>query len=270
MTPATFNRESRERPRYRPPTGIPLPKQSRVGGTLGSFLVHLLIILLLIGPWWATKVIEQKMGGGGPGPAGGGGGGNGGTGGVVQERTRLFQVQQPPPPPKPKQEQVVVPPVVKPPPPEVPKPDPPKATPAPDAAKDASAVVGTGGGTGHDGSAGSGPGTGGGVGSGEGTGRGSANGPGTGGGPGRTYPPTVTNLAILPIPVPAKVRPYKLTAYFEVDEKGNTTLLRWNASPDRDYNKKIEAMLREVRFRPAVRWDGTPVRDTTWITAEAP
>lgn len=270
MTPGTFNRESRERPRYRPPTGIPLPKQSSVGGTLGSFLVHLLIILLLIGPWWATKVIEQKMGGGGPGPAGGGGGGNGGTGGVVQERTRLFQVQQPPPPPKPKQEQVVVPPVVKPPPPEVPKPDPPKATPAPDAAKDASAVVGTGGGTGHDGSAGSGPGTGGGVGSGEGTGRGSANGPGTGGGPGRTYPPTVTNLAILPIPVPAKVRPYHLIAYFDVDEKGNTTLLKWNASPDRDYNKKVEAMLKEVRFRPAVRWDGTAVRDTVWLTADAP
>jgi len=25
-----------------------------------------------------------------------------------------------------------------------------------------------------------------------------------------------------------------------------------------------------VKFRPAVRFDGTPVRDTTWITAEAP
>ena len=270
MTPGTFDRESRERPRYRPPVGIPLPRQSSVGGTLGSFLVHLLIILLLIGPWWVTTKLEQKMGGGGPGPAGGGGGGNNGTGGVVQERARLFQVQPPPPPPKPKQEQVVVPPVVKPPPPEVPKPEPPKATPAPDAVKDASQVVGTGGGTGHDGSAGSGPGTGGGVGSGEGTGRGSANGPGTGGGPGRTYPPTVTNLAILPIPVPSKVRPYTLTAYFDVDEKGTTTLLRWNPSPDRDYNKKVEAMLKEVRFRPAVRWDGTPVRDTTWITAQAP
>jgi hypothetical protein len=29
-------------------------------------------------------------------------------------------------------------------------------------------------------------------------------------------------------------------------------------------------MLNEVKFRPAVKWDGTPVRDTTWITAEAP
>jgi protein TonB len=270
MTPGKFDRETREKPRYRGPVGMPLPKQSSVGGTVGSVLVHLIIILLLIGPWWASTVLQQKMGGGGPGPAGGGGGGNNGSGGIVQERTRFVQVQPPPPPPKEKQPQLVVPPVIKPPPPEPPKPEPPKATPAPEATKDASQVVGTGGGTGHDGTAGSGPGTGGGVGSGDGTGRGTSNGPGTGGGAGRTYPPTVTNLAILPIPVPSKVRPYKLTAYFDVDEKGNTTLLRWNESKDRDYNKKIEAMLKEVKFRPAVKWDGTPVRDTTWITAEAP
>ncbi len=270
MTPGKFDRETREKPRYRGPVGMPLPKQSSVGGTVGSVLVHLIIILLLIGPWWASTVMQQKMGGGGPGPAGGGGGGNNGSGGIVQERTRFVQVQPPPPPPKEKQPQLVVPPVIKPPPPEPPKPEPAKATPAPEATKDASQVVGTGGGTGHDGTAGSGPGTGGGVGSGDGTGRGTSNGPGTGGGAGRTYPPTVTNLAILPIPVPSKVRPYKLTAYFDVDEKGNTTLLRWNESKDRDYNKKIEAMLKEVKFRPAVKWDGTPVRDTTWITAEAP
>jgi hypothetical protein len=29
-------------------------------------------------------------------------------------------------------------------------------------------------------------------------------------------------------------------------------------------------MLSEVRFRPAVKQDGTPVRDTVSITAEAP
>jgi protein TonB len=271
MQKAKFDRSTRERPRYRGPVGMPLPKQSSLGGSITSFFVHLLILLLLIGPWWATAVMEQKMGGGGPGPAGGGGGGNGGNGGIVQERTRLIEVA-PPPPPKVKQPDPIIPPPpeIKPPPPEEKKPDPPKATAAPDAVKDASQVNGTGGGTGHDGTAGSGPGTGGGVGSGDGTGRGTANGPGTGGGAGRTYPPTVTNLAILPIPVPNKVRPYKLIAYFDVDEKGNTTLLRWNESKDRDYNKKIEAMLKEVKFRPAVKWDGTPVRDTTWITAEAP
>ncbi len=265
-----LDRNLREKPRYRPPAGMPLPKVSNAKGTLGSIAVHALILLLLIGPWWLTSLIEQKLGGGGPGPAGGGGGGNNGSGGVVQERARMVFVA-PPPPPKEKQPQLIVPPVVKPPPPEEKKPDPPKtATPAAEAVKDASVAIGTGGGTGHDGTAGTGPGTGGGVGSGDGTGRGSNKGPGTGGGEGRIYPPTVTNLAILPIPVPSKVRPYKLIAYFEVDEKGNTTLLRWNESKDSGYNKKIELMLKEVRFKPAVKWDGTPVRDTTWITAEAP
>ena len=108
------------------------------------------------------------------------------------------------------------------------------------------------------------------MGSGIGTGRGSGIGPGTGGGSGKIYPPTPTNLVILPIPVPSKVRPYKLIAYFDVDEKGNTTLLSFNPSKDASYNKKIREMLLEFRFRPAVRADGTPVRDTTWITAEAP
>jgi hypothetical protein len=131
-------------------------------------------------------------------------------------------------------------------------------------------VPGTGGGTGTDGTSGNGPGSGGGVGSGVGTGRGSGNGPGTGGGPGDIYPPQVTNLAILPIPVPSKVRPYKLVAYFDVDEKGNAKLISFNPSRDGGYNKKIREMLAEVRFRPAVRWDGTTVRDTAWITAEAP
>ncbi|MBI3566921.1 MAG: hypothetical protein HY084_01795 [Gemmatimonadetes bacterium] len=255
---------------YRPPIGIPLPKQNRAGGAVASVFLHLLIILLLIGPFWVRQVILTPMeDGGGPGARGGGGGGNGGTGGIVQERLRYMVVQPPPPPPVPKPVPVVAPPVVKPPEPEKPKPEPPKAAPQPDAAKDASQVIGTGGGTGHDGSAGSGPGSGGGVGSGVGTGRGSATGPGTGGGAGRIYPPSVTTLALLPLPVPSKVKPYTLVARFEVDEKGNGKLIDWTPSKDSDYNKKVKAMLEEVRFRPAVRSDGTPVKATYQITAQA-
>jgi hypothetical protein len=108
------------------------------------------------------------------------------------------------------------------------------------------------------------------VGSGIGTGRGSGIGPGTGGGDGTIFPPTVTNLAILPIPVPARVRPYRLVAQFDVDERGNARLIGFNPSRDRAYNNKIREMLAEVRFRPATRADGTPVRDTAVITAEAP
>lgn len=238
-----------------------------------SVLLHALILFLVIGPVWVHDTLDAvREGAGGPGPAGGGGGGNRGTGGLVQERVRFIVPAPAPVAPQAKVEVPVVKPVVPPPTPPQPKPEvaPTPVAPVSAEAKDASLVSGVGGGTGSDGSAGSGPGSGGGVGSGVGTGRGSGVGPGTGGGTGKIYPPTPTNLVILPIPVPAKVRPYKLVAYFDVDEKGNTTLLSFNPSKDSNYNKKIREMLLEFRFRPAVRADGTPVRDTTWISAEAP
>lgn len=233
-----------------------------------SLVLHALIFFLIAGPVWMHDALSAvREGAGGPGPAGGGGGGNRGTGGLIQERVRFVQVA--PPAPVAKVEVPVVKPIVPPPPQPKPEPTPPPAV-APQAeAKDASLVSGVGGGSGTDGSAGSGPGSGGGVGSGVGTGRGSGLGPGTGGGTGKVYPPTPTNLVILPIPVPAKVKPYTLVAYFDVDERGNTTLISFTPSKDASYNRKVREMLLEFRFRPAVRADGTPVRDTTWITAEA-
>lgn len=251
---------------YRPPIGIPLPAQRKAGSAIASVAFHLLILFLILGPIIAHDMImAENEGAGGRGPVGGGGGGRRGS-----APERAVYVQMAPPPaqqvvtPRPR---VVQPPVVKP-------PDPPPVLPTaqPLAVKTSAlpmAVVGTGG-TGSDGTNGLGPGTGGGVGSGEGTGRGSGNGPGTGGGDGRVYPPYVTNLALLPIPVPSRVRPYTLTAVFEVDETGHARLLRFNETRDSDYNKKIRAMLAEVRFRPAVRGDGTPVKDTTSIVASAP
>lgn len=231
-----------------------------------SIFLHVLILLLIAGPYLAREALApDREGAGGPGPTGGGGGGRGGTGG--EQKVRFVRVA-PPVAEAPKAEVPTLrPPVI---PPPQPKPEP-IAPEQPSAdVKDASQVAGAGGGSGKDGSAGSGPGSGGGVGSGVGTGRGSGVGAGTGGGTGKIYPPTVTNLAILPIPVPGKVRPYKLVAYFDVDERGNATLISFTPSRDDGYNRKIREMLAEVRFRPAVRADGTPVRDTTWITAEAP
>ena len=256
---------------YRPPVGIPVPKQRRSGSLLASILLHALIVLFILGPIFVHDVMAARAeGAGGRGPRGGGGGGRNASGALAKERVQFIQVKPPPPPPPTPLPKLVVPPVVKPPEPEPPKPDPPKAQPQPDAAKEASPATGVGGGSGHDGTAGNGPGTGGGAGSGDGPGRGSGNGPGTGGGEGRIFPPTVTNLAILPIPVPSRVKPYKLTACFEVDERGNARLVSWNQSKDNDYNRKIKAMLDEVRFRPAVRWDGVPVKVTDCeLTAEA-
>ena len=76
-------------------------------------------------------------------------------------------------------------------------------------------------------------------------------------------------MPILPIPVPSKVRPYKMVAYFEVDSAGTAKLLSFTPTRDSNYNKRVREMLLEMRFRPATRGNGTPVRDTVMVTAEA-
>ena len=259
---------------FRPPIGIPDPTGGvgRWRGAALSVALHALILFLLLVPLATSDTVQAALtsGAGGPGPAGGGGGGRGGTGGLwreprVTERLHYLQVAPPPPPPPapkpvPKAE---IPPVPPPKPKVEPKPEP-KAEPEPEKnvgvpTPDVSLLPGAGGGTGNDGTAGNGPGTGGGTGSGIGTGQGSGVGPGTGGGEGTIYPPAPTQVFMPPQPAPAKIRPYELVAVFDVDERGNVRSFDFNRSRDGGYNKKIEQMLREIRFRPAVRPDGTPV-----------
>lgn len=76
-------------------------------------------------------------------------------------------------------------------------------------------------------------------------------------------------LPILPLPIPAKVRPYKMVARFEVDSTGAARLIEFNPSRDAGYNKRIRQMLLEIRFRPAVTADGRPVAALAIVTAEA-
>lgn len=258
----------------RPLHGIPEAEKRDPVGLLASGLFHALLLLALILPTLISRQLfePEAQGAGGPGPAGGGGGGARGSGGSSNpERLQFLQLMRPAAPPPPAVLQAPTPPPIVVPPAE-PKPEVPIAPVEAASAPVAPSIAtpGSGGGIGNDGTGGNGPGRGGGIGTGEGTGRGSGIGPGTGGGGQDIYPPTVTNLAILPIPVPNRVRPYKMVATFEVDERGNARLLSFNPSRDSGYNRKIRDMLAEVRFRPATRADGTPVRDTTWITAEAP
>ena len=262
----------------RPLHGIPERDKRGPAGLVVSTLLHLAILIALLLPPIVAHQLDRALttGGGGAGPAGGGGGGTGGTGGatVTPERLQYLQVakpkvaapaavsekiEPPKPEPVPKPKETVITP-----------PTPAESLTRPEATGTTIPTSGTGGGSGIDGSGGNGPGRGGGIGSGVGTGRGSGVGPGTGGGPGDIYPPQVTNLALLPIPVPSKVRPYKMIAWFDVDERGNARLISFNPSRDNNYNKKLRDMLGEMRFRPAVRSDGTPVRDTVSVTAEAP
>lgn len=262
-----------ERPRYRPPIGIPIKKQKRAGSFLLAVLLHILVILLFIVPFTSPELMLEIVGAGGAGPAGGGGGGSRGTGGSKTERVQFVNVAPAPTP-------AVVPPVVKPPeikPPVVPPPVPPPPTPKPqptaptapattDAAADVKSVVtGTGGGAGTDGSAGAGPGSGGGVGSGIGTGKGTGVGPGTGGGPGTIYPPSPTELFLPPLPVPSKAKG-TVVVEFDVDSTGRVLDLQFTQTRDSGYNRKLRDAFASIRFRPAVNASGIPVRGKAQLT----
>lgn len=238
-----------------------------------SSLFHGLIILALVLPPLIARQLTapENEGAGGAGPSGGGGGGTRGSGGEIrQERVRFLHFAQPasaPPPPA-----VTPQPTVTPVPPPEPKPETPVLT-APAAQQPSAAptvaTAGTGGGSGNDGSQGNGPGSGGGIGSGVGTGRGSGTGPGTGGEDGRIFPPKVTNLVIFPPqPEPRGIRPYRIVAQFEVDEQGNARLVDFVGTRDRAYNRRIRDVLSEMRFLPATRADGTPVKAIYPVTAE--
>jgi hypothetical protein len=274
-----------ERPRYRPPIGIP----SRTGGgrrsTVLAVALHLLVVLLVIAPWAAPAVLDEIEGAGGPGPAGGGGGGTLGTGGRrgLGVRERLFYVEVAPTPAPPAA--TPTPPVPKPPEPKPtpvpPTPVPPPVAPTPPAAAPTPApptastevgasapVPGVGGGTGNDGTAGSGPGSGGGVGAGIGTGRGSGIGPGTGGGNAEIFPPQPTEVFIPPLPYPKSVRGTKLLAVFDVDSTGKVLSFEFTETRDGGYNRKLREVLGGFRFRPGTRADGTPVRAKGQIAYE--
>lgn len=269
------------RPPYRPPVGIPSPQPERPWrSAAASVAVHALLLFLVLTPIFASDQVREAIaaGAGGPGPAGGGGGGRGGTGGEnVKERVQYLQVAPPPPPTRQPATPPVVPPLVPPvpPPKRETKPEPvpevrPDSIPAAptvdvdtdvETGVDAALTAGRGGGSGNDGTAGNGPGSGGGTGSGVGTGRGSGAGPGTGGGEGAVYPPSPVALFIVPLPAPEKIKPYAMRAEFDVDEKGQVVAFTFNKSKDGGYNRRLEQMLRDVRFRPAVRAaDGLPVR----------
>jgi hypothetical protein len=262
VTPAA---PSAPRPRYRPPLGLPLKRDSRWGQAV-SFLLHALLILFILAPLFEHDVeLVAERGAGGAGPAGGGGGGRRGSGGESRpEALRFFAA---PPAPPPAATPLVAPQIQQPlpPPPPPPPPDPipviktDVAVEAPPSPNVTAPNPGLGGGTGNDGTAGTGPGTGGGVGTGVGTGKGSANGPGTGGEGGSIYPASPETMLIPPIPVPRSVSGKTLQLLFSLDERGKVLRIEFSSSGDRSYDKQLRAKFLEYKFRPAHKGDGTPV-----------
>lgn len=264
-----------ERPRLRPLIGIPegSTKVNRRQAVIVAVLTHLLIVFLLVFRFRGEITAALTDGAGGPGAAGGGGGGRGGSP-VVPERIQQYQLALPPPA---KSTPSVLPPIA--PVPEVKKPDvvPPKVEPIPLAtspkAPDAPATpgpvsapapgAGEGAGAGKDAGPGTGPGTGGGTGSGIGTGTGSAIGPGTGGGNATIYPPTPRALFVPPNGTPRRLKGKTIVIELEVDEFGKVIAAQFTPrSGDGGYDEQFLASLREQRFRPAVRANGTPVKFT--------
>lgn len=243
---------------------MPRGEQDWRTGSLFSIGFHLVALLLILSPFAiVSDVFEIPQGAGGPGPAGGGGGGMRGSGSIRAEAIRFVQ---PAPPPAPTPAPVKVEPPVVPKPEIIPPPQP--VIQAPKPAELTTAPVGVGGGTGSDGTAGSGSGTGGGVGTGVGTGRGSAVGPGTGGGGEANYPPTPIEMFLPPLPVPDRLKGYRLVVEFDVDEKGKVLSVVFNETSDRGYNRRLREVFKGYRFRPGHRPDGTPIRMKGQIIAE--
>lgn len=255
------------RPPYRVPIGLPWRDEGRRASVLVSIAVHVLIIGLLAVPFFLPDAVLARLeqGAGGAGAAGGGGGGRRGASGSV-ETLRYVRLAPDPvptpttlpavPPPTP----VVVPPTPSlVPPPSAKAPEQQSAAPAPQSTV-AVGTPGTAGGSGSDGTAGAGPGSGGGVGAGVGTGKGGASGPGTGGGTQAAYPPQPIEFFLPPLPAPSNVRGFKFIAQFDVDSTGRVVNVEFTQTPNGDYNRRLFAVLRTMRFRPGTRPDGTPLR----------
>jgi protein TonB len=259
---------------YRVPIGLPLRDEGRKQGALVSIAVHALIIALLLMPIVLTRTVITRIeqGAGGPGPAGGGGGGNGGLQ-APREKLQFVRVA-PEPVPTPKTLPPVPVPVIpklQPPVQQVTPPVQPPVKPMDQALAPTPQVTiaaGLGPGSGHDGTTGNGPGTGGGVGSGIGTGRGSGVGPGTGGGSQVNYLPTPIEFFLPPLPAPKSVQGFKFIAEFDVDSTGRVLDFKFSETRDGDYNRRIVSVLRQLRFRPGTRPDGTPVRMKAQVTYE--
>jgi TonB family protein len=93
-----------------------------------------------------------------------------------------------------------------------------------------------------------------------GTGRSSGIDSVTRGGIQANYPPTPIKLFIPPLPIPERVRGFHLVAEYDVDEAGRIVNFKFTPTPDRGYNRRLEEMLKEFKFRPGTTPDGTPIR----------
>lgn len=225
------------------PTFLP-PVRQRSYTELGvSALLHVALILVILSPWLRRYHVLS--------PNGTGVGIGGGGGGAGEQYIALPALRPAPAPAQAPVEAVVETPVVPPPvtvPTEIPPP-----TPVPDSVP-AAPVRGSEAtsGSAASGAGGTGPGSGGGTGGGQGPGSGSGVGPGSGSGE-RGRPPQLRGFAFLPTEgAPRDLRGKELTivCYVGIDGKVD----RYELTPpvaDAGYRRKLDDMIRTVRFVPA-------------------
>jgi protein TonB len=260
------------RSRSLPALGMPVSRRRRRLATAVSIALHFLFVWLLLRPEALTNLDPNLKlmdhGNLGNGIAGGGGGGTRGSGGV-----KFVQVAPPAQPVPPPQTAPVLPPIEQVPKPVIPEPVIPQlelpklATTDPKAElKVESPIIGTGGGIGNDGTKGNGPGSGGGIGNGIGTGVGSGTGPGTGAGKLDYIECRNIEMPLFPLPPPANVKGFTLIANFDVDEKGKILKVDFTPTRNGDYNRRINDVLRTMRWKPATTLAGIPIRKTCQLT----
>lgn len=247
------------------PSSDPARQRRSRQATVVSVILHLTLVLLilprleLLGPMAETPLPGELTLG-----TGGGGGGSGGT--------RMDYVALPPAAPA---ATTAVP--VQPPPPvlSLPEPEPLPVVAAVQASVDTlrPAAAGTpdstgasSGGAAAGSGAGSGGGSGGGQGTGRGTGTGGGTGAGTGGEGGLARPPEPRQL-IIPPEFPRSMRGVRLSVTFWVAADGRVQRVEFDPEvPDRGYGRRLEAVLRDYRFRPARDEQGRAVPGTTKVT----
>jgi hypothetical protein len=68
------------------------------------------------------------------------------------------------------------------------------------------------------------------------------------------------------MPVPDRLKGTQVVAVFDVDSLGRVLSFEFEPTRDGGYNRKLRDVLRTVRFRPATRGDGQPIRAQGSIT----
>jgi hypothetical protein len=77
-------------------------------------------------------------------------------------------------------------------------------------------------------------------------------------------PARIDRIPPPPFPPPQSARGKSYTATFILDERGKIERITLTALDDRGYTRDVMARLRQTRFTPALKADGTPTR-SVWV-----